>query len=230
MIHRFFLILLVPIFFSLKPKEIQKITYLDNKVKSRKSGLCGQWVYVSKNDPLELKLLKYGMDHEFFKLINGIDEVNLKYSSGYWWFSDIDQKECRKKLYHMDGEAKTYYPIDGKIRVSSEMGVRYIRRKINYHYGIDLYATVGTRVYSITEGIVTASLYSKHLGNFIVVKRQDGLKTLYAHLSRRFVLLGEKVEVGQQIGISGDTGNTTGPHLHIEMKLEQEYINPLRIF
>lgn len=214
--------------FSLKPIEKFERTFIDTKTKSRKLGFCGEWVYISKKDSLEDLLAKHSTDPGFFHALNGSDE-NTRLYGGFWFFPDASQVKCYGKLRYMTLKLEWYYPIQKKIKVTSHIGERWLRRKKNVHLGIDIWAPVGTRVYAMASGVVVGSLNNSNLGNFIVIEHEKGIRTLYAHLSRRFVSKGERVELGQTIGLSGDTGNTTGPHLHLEMKKDNFYINALML-
>jgi murein DD-endopeptidase MepM/ murein hydrolase activator NlpD len=214
--------------FSLKPSEVTQITIIDTKSKSRKLGFCGEWVYISKKDNLIDLLAKHQTDPGFFHALNGSDE-NTKLPGGFWFFPDASQKECHKSLSYIPQDVKWYYPVRRAINVTSHIGERWLRRKKNVHVGIDIKVPIGTRIYSMADGVVRGSLYNPNLGNFIVIEHCSGTRTLYAHLSRRFVTTGERVQIGQTIGMSGNTGNSTGPHLHLEMKHGDTYINALKV-
>lgn len=85
------------------------------------------------------------------------------------------------------------------------------------HTGNDLRASTGTKVYATNGGTVTTSGYSSAWGNYIIINHGGGYTSLYAHLSRRLVAKGDTVKQGAQIGLSGNTGYSTAPHLHFEM-------------
>ncbi|WP_078428532.1 peptidoglycan DD-metalloendopeptidase family protein [Alkalihalobacterium alkalinitrilicum] len=85
------------------------------------------------------------------------------------------------------------------------------------HYGIDIAAPEGTPIVSIKEGTITKSYYSDSYGNVIFVSHDNKLETVYAHLHERFVSEGERVEKGQVIGTVGNTGRSSGNHLHFEV-------------
>ncbi|MFF0560437.1 M23 family metallopeptidase [Streptomyces sp. NPDC004266] len=98
------------------------------------------------------------------------------------------------------------------------------------HSGIDFHAAYGTRVVSVGSGTVVEAGWGGAYGNNIVIRMNDGTYTQYGHLSSIEVYVGQTVEPGQQIGISGSTGNSTGPHLHFEARTSSEYgsdINPI---
>lgn len=92
-----------------------------------------------------------------------------------------------------------------------------------YHTGSDFQAASGTSVRSIGPGTVVSAGWSGSYGNEVVIKHSDGMYSQYAHLSSLGVSAGESVTGGQQIGLSGTTGNSTGPHLHFEVRTGPSY-------
>ncbi|MEU9370543.1 M23 family metallopeptidase [Streptomyces avermitilis] len=91
------------------------------------------------------------------------------------------------------------------------------------HTGVDFHAASGTSVHAVGSGTVVEAGWGGAYGNNIVIKMNDGTYTQYGHLSSIGVSVGQTVTPGQQIGISGATGNTTGPHLHFEARTTAEY-------
>jgi murein DD-endopeptidase MepM/ murein hydrolase activator NlpD len=91
------------------------------------------------------------------------------------------------------------------------------------HTGIDFHAASGTVVHAVGTGTVVSTGWGGAYGNEIVIKMADGMYTQYGHLSSIGVSVGQQVTPGQQIGLSGATGNTTGPHLHFEARTTPEY-------
>ena len=95
------------------------------------------------------------------------------------------------------------------------------------HAGVDMAAEEGTRVSASASGLVTHAGPNGAYGNMIRIDHGNGLVTHYAHLSRVIVKVGEEVRRGQHIGAVGNTGRSTGPHLHYEVRREQMPINPM---
>ncbi|MDX2292309.1 MULTISPECIES: M23 family metallopeptidase [Streptomyces] len=98
------------------------------------------------------------------------------------------------------------------------------------HSGVDFHAAYGSSVVSVGSGTVVEAGWGGAYGNNIVIRMNDGTYTQYGHLSSIGVYVGQSVEPGQQIGVSGSTGNSTGPHLHFEARTTAEYgsdINPV---
>lgn len=86
------------------------------------------------------------------------------------------------------------------------------------HTGVDLAAPTGTRVGSVAAGVVTSSGYDGSYGNKVVVTHPDSTQTWYAHLNSISVSAGQQLTAGEQLGTVGSTGNSTGPHLHLEVR------------
>jgi murein DD-endopeptidase MepM/ murein hydrolase activator NlpD len=91
------------------------------------------------------------------------------------------------------------------------------------HTGVDFHAASGTSVHAVGRGTVVEAGWGGSYGNNIVIRMADGTYTQYGHLSSIGVSVGQSVTPGQQIGLSGATGNVTGPHLHFEARTSPEY-------
>ena len=91
------------------------------------------------------------------------------------------------------------------------------------HTGIDFHAASGTPVQSVGVGTVVEAGWGGAYGNQVVIKMHDGTYTQYGHLSSIGVSVGQEVAAGEQIGLSGATGNVTGAHLHFEARMSAEY-------
>lgn len=113
-------------------------------------------------------------------------------------------------------------------RITSRFGMRIhpVTGMKKMHNGIDLASGKGTPIKSSQGGKVIISQYSSSYGNYVVVDHGNGLSTLYAHLDKRYVSVGDSVKCGQEIGTMGSTGMSTGPHLHFEVRVNGEKVNP----
>lgn len=99
-----------------------------------------------------------------------------------------------------------------------------------YHTGVDFIASTGTKVKSIASGTVVSAGWGGSYGNQVVIKHADGKYSQYAHMSSLSVSAGQTVSEGQQLGLSGATGNVTGPHLHFEVRTTASFgsdVDPL---
>lgn len=119
-------------------------------------------------------------------------------------------------------------PIEATI--SSRFGAREseYQNVTGYHTGIDLAAPKGTAIKASMEGIVTLVSNEGDYGKHIKI-RCNNVTTLYAHCSEIFVKEGQIVAQGQEIGAVGSTGNSTGPHLHFEIRVDDRFVDPLQI-
>ncbi len=118
--------------------------------------------------------------------------------------------------------------VQGK-RISSYYGWRIhpITGRRKFHDGLDIAANTGNPVYVYTDGKVVQAGWNGGYGLSILVDHGNGLQTRYAHLSKIYVKVGQKVKTGERIGAVGSTGNSTGPHLHFEVIKNGQTKNPL---
>ena len=97
------------------------------------------------------------------------------------------------------------------------------------HKGIDYSAPIGTPVHTVGKGVVRVAGYMNGLGNVVFVDHSNSQTTVYAHLNQFKVKAGQTVEQGQLIGTVGETGWATGPHLHFEFRISDQYKDPSTI-
>ncbi len=129
-------------------------------------------------------------------------------------------------LYDSLMDVSWHPPIKGT-KITSPFGFRGWR----WHYGSDLKLNTGDDVYAVWDGIVRIRQYDRYgYGYYLVIRHKNGLETLYGHLSKMHVNVGEEVKAGQVIGLGGSTGRSTGPHLHFEIRYQGVAINPTEMF
>ncbi len=114
-------------------------------------------------------------------------------------------------------------PISGTI--TSRFGARSRIRK-SLHTGLDISAPTGTAIKAAESGKVTFSGRKGSFGNMLVITHENGVQTYYAHCSKLYVSAGKKVSKGETIAAVGSTGNSTGPHLHLEVRVNGVAYNP----
>ena len=116
-------------------------------------------------------------------------------------------------------------PLEGVI--TSEFGEREVTSKVMTadHKGIDIAAESGTNIKAAISGVVSVAEENSEYGKFIKITNGD-VMTVYAHCKKLKVKKGDKIKIGQVIATVGSTGNSTGPHLHFEIRLSNRYINP----
>lgn len=137
-------------------------------------------------------------------------------------------RKLKKKLYKPEGLPKVAQnPLKNSLTITSDYGDRVhpILKKHHFHYGIDLRGKY-KNVYSVLPGIVSKVGYDKKLGIFVEVSHDNGLKTIYGHLSKFFVLEETIINMNKPIGVTGTTGQSTAPHLHFAVKFKNKFINP----
>ena len=100
--------------------------------------------------------------------------------------------------------------------MTSPWGLRLLGWRPDFHHGVDIYVPTGTPVHAMKSGQVAVAGSQAGYGN-VVVLSHGSTQTIYAHLSEIQVKTGESVKGGQVIGLSGASGNATGPHLHFEI-------------
>lgn len=130
-------------------------------------------------------------------------------------------------------------PVDEKFRITQVYGNKSKLYPSKFHKGIDFGCPVGTPVYACVSGVVTSLHWGRAFGTHVIIANNKfpdgsaGLWTGYMHLSKIKVTAGQKVKAGQIIGWSGNTGNSTGPHLHVEVQKQSRWnalrsVNPAR--
>lgn len=115
------------------------------------------------------------------------------------------------------------HPIKGTI--TSRYGV-LSRIRSSAHTGLDIAAPTGTAIRPAADGVVTRARYNGNYGNLVIIEHENGVETYYAHCSEIYVEVGDKVTTDTTIAAVGSTGNSTGPHLHLEIRIDGETVNP----
>lgn len=114
-------------------------------------------------------------------------------------------------------------------KITDVFGYRPRRRRV--HYGLDIKVQRGDTIRAAFDGKVRYVSYQRRgYGNYVVIRHPNGLETLYAHLTRRLVDENEVVKAGDPIGLGGNTGRSTGTHLHFETRLLGKALNPALMF
>lgn len=121
-------------------------------------------------------------------------------------------------------------PLDGSVTSSFGIRIHPVYNMPFFHSGIDFSASPGTKVETTGDGIVAFSGYDRGYGQKIIINHGYGYKTIYAHLSKALVRQGERVRRGKVIALSGNSGLSTGPHLHYEVQKNSVKVNPTAYF
>ncbi len=147
-------------------------------------------------------------------------------------------KEVKEKIANDNAQLKhtpSIRPVEAG-RITDKYGKRldpFIER-VKHHYGVDISAEIGTEVYAAAAGVVVAAKATYSLGQgygrHVIIDHGYGYKTLYGHLSEVWVKEGQRIERWDVIGLVGNTGRTTGPHLHFEVHKDDTPVDPQNFF
>jgi murein DD-endopeptidase MepM/ murein hydrolase activator NlpD len=129
--------------------------------------------------------------------------------------------------YYDLGLSETVTPVLGTLTSSYGYRDHPVSGEYLFHAGVDLAAQTGTPVQAFAAGTVEYIGESDAYGLYIQVDHGNGVKTFYCHCSALYAQKGEQVALGQTIAAVGQTGNATGPHLHLEVKLDDVHLNPI---
>jgi len=130
----------------------------------------------------------------------------------------------RINLYRIAAERAPFdIPVKSNYRFTSGFGQRWGR----LHAGADFAGPIGTPIYSTADGVVTHAGWSSGYGRLIKIQHEFGIETRYAHLNAMNVSVGQRVSRGDRIGDMGNSGRSTGPHLHYEVRVGGSPVNPM---
>lgn len=169
--------------------------------------------YTENEDEIETTELEIAKNDIQTKVTQKLEEIEKQ----------KEEEERINSMPEINGIKLAYTPVSGTI--SSRYGVSSRIRKSN-HTGLDIATPTGTPIKVVAAGTVTCATYSGAYGNLIKIDHGNGLETWYAHTSKMYVTIGQKVEAGEVIGAVGSTGNSTGAHLHLEIRINGEHVNP----
>ncbi|WMY94847.1 MAG: murein DD-endopeptidase MepM [Arsenophonus sp.] len=191
---------------------------------------------------IDLRTLKYG------------DKFSILLSREM--FLDIHSKKSRLLGIHLLSNGKKYYifrannghyydseangleldflryPTGKTFRVSSHFSLRRVNPvtgNLAPHQGVDFSMPIGTPILAVSDGEIIVAKYAGAAGNFIAIRHGHQYTTRYMHLRKLLVKPGQKIKKGECIGLSGNTGRTTGPHLHYELWFKKQAVNPLTV-
>lgn len=177
----------------------------------------GIWYRVKAGDTLWSIALRHNVEPRDLQIINGISSPRSL------------QIGTRLRI-RQDGTPGFGKPLRVPLVVTSRYGYRPhpVTGRYQFHEGIDFRAATGTRVYASKAGRVTFAGRNGGYGKVVGIEHEDDFTTLYGHLSQIRVKKGQTVSKGQVIGLSGNTGVSTGPHLHFEIKYKGRSEKPTK--
>lgn len=170
----------------------------------------GLFITTNPKSTLQHLLTKKNFDNEATVCysINGTD----------YFFLPGERFEPTERAFFLDTAMRSPLP-EGILTSSYGMRISPITGVEQFHGGVDLAAPIGTPVSACRGGTVESTGSDRIYGNYIVLKHENGTQSLYAHLSKILVKKGIRVERGNEIGLVGTTGLSTGPHLHFEIRI-----------
>ena len=191
-----------------------------------------------ENDTLKSQLETSGLTEKIIKIIQ-----QNSFSGGFSVDSDIqsnpllrgkvaDELATNRGLREVLYALPTHMPV-ANFSVSSDFGIRKhpLTGKTHFHTGLDLMSETGDdKVFAVKPGIVVMSEYHPQYGNTVVVRHLNGVESLYAHLAKMTVKVGDKVTTESLLGYIGNTGeSSTGKHLHFEVLVGGYPVNPQKV-
>jgi murein DD-endopeptidase MepM/ murein hydrolase activator NlpD len=141
-------------------------------------------------------------------------------------------QEAYGKLRHEALQLPLYMPLSDVVRMTSGYGIRRdpFRHTIAMHAGVDFKSGINSPVYATADGKVNVAGWEGAYGRMVEIIHDNGVATRYAHLSAITVAVGDKVRRGDMVGKLGNTGRSTGPHLHYETRVKGRAVDPVRFW
>lgn len=217
-----------------KINKVEKVQGIIKITGEELAGSKGNRIIKIKDTPT------YINTNENLKNINGLNKKNYKSGVKENIIENINVKNITdnqevQRIQNIQNEninnknfGKILWPVkSGKI--TSKFGNRNhpVLKSVKFHRGVDIAVSLGTPVYAGIRGIVTFAGKRGNYGNLVEIKGSDGIKVRYAHLSKIDVVAGQRVSDGEKVAETGNTGMSTGPHLHYEIIVDESPVNPL---
>ena len=185
-------------------KDEETAEKLVNEIKE----LSNNEVELTINEKTTKALEKIQIDDLEVAKENTVEKLNIDTTE-----SIADINGIKVATLPVTGTISSRYGVSSKIRVST-------------HTGLDIAATTGTPIKVVADGTITLAAYSGSYGYLVKVDHGNGVETWYGHTSKMLVKEGQAVKAGDTIALVGSTGNSTGPHLHFEVRINGEHVNP----
>lgn len=231
--------------YDLTEKSLEHMNQLLTTIETRDNNIY-RAIFESDSIPTSIRRGGYG-GHETYQQFDGLSNGNLmrktaKMLDEIAWRSYIQSRSfddvaiLAKNKERMNECIPAIQPVSVKdfVRISDFFGLRRkhpVTGLTTFHYGIDFAGTPGTPIHAVGDGVVICASYSfKGYGNQVIIDHGFGYKSRYAHLKSINVVEGQKVKRTEVIGLLGSSGQSTGPHLHYEVLLRNQAVNPLNYF
>lgn len=166
---------------------------------------------ISDRDKLVPTFAESLEDYDFLARINALALQNKAAHR-------LQQQPAQPSIWPVDGRLLS--PFGNRTDPFSEEGA--------FHKGVDIDAAIGTPVRATADGIVIFSQFESGYGRLVVIDHGAGIHTYYAHLSQAYARAGQEIQRGQTLGLVGNTGKVTAPHLHYEVRIGGSPMNPIR--
>lgn len=180
--------------------------------------------YYYKVQLLEENLMQTREVVERLTKMAGIDFEFPEFPDDSTFFATLDNppQAILPRSPSIDASIPAGLPLQGFITQDFE-----IINVDHFHPGVDLACAAGTPVLATADGVVDFAFFDSTYGNMVIIKHNDSISTLYGHNDSLLVVSGERVSTGSRIALSGNTGKSTAPHLHYEIRINDNPINPL---
>lgn len=193
----------------LKQKELEELNELRDELQSQYDNLSDEKKQIQQ-EIIELNQDNLKLQEEIKKHLQKLNENNNK----------IDPKV---------NYGSYLAPIKGKITSSYGERVHPVSGKKSFHTGLDIAGNMGEDVLASLSGkVVSSGWYNSVYGNVVILNHGNNIQTFYAHMSETLVKVGQEVKRGDVIGKVGSTGLSTGPHLHFEIRINGEHVDPTK--
>jgi murein DD-endopeptidase MepM/ murein hydrolase activator NlpD len=139
-----------------------------------------------------------------------------------------DMRDASTRDWLRLAQAPTLWPVQGRVTGSFGERIDPFSGEGAFHRGVDIAANVGTRIIAPADGVVRFAEIVQGYGRTVLIDHGNGISTLYGHMSGYAVTTGELVHRGDTVGYVGQSGRSTGPHLHYEVRIFNTPVNPSR--
>lgn len=158
--------------------------------------------------------------------LNRLNQIHAKVEFDLGTHKELlNQVKLKESLYLA---TPSIYPSYGRISDGYGWRMHPITEKRSYHHGLDLANKAGTPIYATADGVVKKIQTLKLMGNFVVISHNFGYETRYGHLQKFLVKVGQEVKRGDIIALMGNSGRSTGAHLHYEVIRYNKHRNPYK--
>lgn len=218
--------------FKININEIIKINKIKNpdliKIGQKLTIPVREMIYQVKKGDILIRIARsFGVNLEELISINNIKNPDHIYI-GQKLIIPVDYDRKRYQLASRYKSINFIWPVQGKLTSNYGYRVHPVYRRREFHSGIDIAVPMGSPVYASESGVVIYSGWSKGYGNLVIIKHRDNKSTYYGHNLELLVKEGERVNQGKIIAFSGNTGISTGPHLHFEIRVNGRTVDPMK--